>query len=466
MSAVTSGRVTNWLPAAVAFALVVAAQLWLVAAIGTDVPFQDQWDVEGGLLYAPASDGSLRAGDLFRAHNEHRIAWTQGMNLLLFRLNGQWDPLVQLVTNSVLHGLCAVALVMALGRNRAPRARWLVAAGVSVACLPLAGWHNAVWGFQSQVYFAVLFAAAAFGCLADAATSGLQRVVGWLAAAAALLAMGPGALVPVALLGLAVLRVVEARRVDRGIWTLAWPAALLLVGAFLMRAKVPEHDALHATEVGQYLMAALRMLAWPHVAQPIAALVMVLPMTLAVVGRLRGKRKAAIGEDTALLLGGWAVLIALAAAWTRGGSAEFIAGVPSRYADFIVLLPLANAWLAVVLASEAMPAWRGKARLFAGAWSVFLIVGWIGLAAEVMRGIILPRARDREAPVRLVRAFQVSGTAKIFIGQPRLLVPHPNPEAVREVLNDPRLKDALPPSLQPARPLGPLSRATRWLLGR
>jgi hypothetical protein len=70
------------------------------------------------------------------------------------------------------------------------------------------------------------------------------------------------------------------------------------------------------------------------------------------------------------------------------------------------------------------------------------------------------------APVRVARAFQATGDPAVFAGQPRLLVPHPNPEAVRAVLNDPRMQGALPPSLQPGRPMGPLSRAVRWLLGR
>ncbi|MEI6467692.1 MAG: hypothetical protein WCQ89_23425, partial [Verrucomicrobiota bacterium] len=99
------------------------------------------------------------------------------------------------------------------------------------------------------------------------------------------------------------------------------------------------------------------------------------------------------------------------------------------------------------------------------AWGAFLLTGWLGLSAEVMRGLVLPRAADRAAPVRLLRAYQESGDAAVFAGQPRLLVPHPNPAVVRAVLDDPRLRGALPPSLQPERPLGPLSRAVRWLLG-
>ena len=102
----------------------------------------------------------------------------------------------------------------------------------------------------------------------------------------------------------------------------------------------------------------------------------------------------------------------------------------------------------------------------AGAWGVFLRIGWVGLSGVMIQRIILPRWSDREAPVRLAVAFQRSGDAGVFAGQPALLVPHPNPESVRVVLNDPRMRGVLPPSLQPERPMGVLSRAARWVLGR
>jgi hypothetical protein len=174
------------------------------------------------------------------------------------------------------------------------------------------------------------------------------------------------------------------------------------------------------------------------------------------------KRALCDGEDFVLLMAGLGWLVAAGAAWSRGGSGEFAAGVPSRYADFLLLLPLANLWSAVGLTREA----SRRARWLAGAWAVFLLVGWLGLSAEVWRGIVLPRAHDREAPVRLARDFQMTGNAAVFDGQPRLHVPHPDPESVRAVLADPRMQGALPPSLQPERPTGPLSRGVRILLGR
>ena len=207
-----------------------------------------------------------------------------------------------------------------------------------------------------------------------------------------------------------------------------------------------------------------RALAWPHVGQPLAAVVGVLPLAGLLIGRLAGWRRPRAGEEVVVLIGLWALAGAGAQAWLRGGSDEFAAGVPSRYVDFLVLLPLAGAWSAGALAVEAGDRWRRIGRVSALVWMIFVGVGWVGLSAETLRGVVFPRWRDREAPVRLMVQFQTTGDPHVFDGQPRLYLPHPNLESVRAVLGDPRMRGRLPPSLQPERPMGPLSRAVRGLL--
>ncbi|MCX6955749.1 MAG: hypothetical protein NTV51_26695, partial [Verrucomicrobia bacterium] len=457
---------TAWTWALAVFAAVLVAQLALVAATGTDIPFQDQWNIEGERLYPAWRDGTWRMVDLFQPLNEHRIFWSQLLNLGLFAWNGQWDPLVQLVVIALLRAGCAAGIAWAVMRTAEGRGKIAVAVGVTAAFLPVLSWHNVLWGIQSQVYFCLGFSVLALAWLGAETWSWRRLAAGVVCEIAALFAMGPSALVPVALLGLAAVRAVERRRIDRGLGVQIGVAAALLGLALALRVDVPEHAALKASGPAQFLSAVWQVLGWPHVNAPFAAVAVNVPVLLVVAGRIARRRAAAPGEDFVLLLAGWSVAIGLATAWARGGSAELSVGVPSRYVDLIVLLPLANVWCVVVLAREVALRWRSMMRLLAGAWGVFLVVGWSGLSAEVMRGLVLPRARDREAPVRLAVAYQKSGNAAVFAGQPRLLVPHPNPESVRAVLTDPRLSGALPPSLQPERPLGPISRAVRWILGR
>ena len=478
----------GWVAGSV-FVAVAAAQLWLVARCGTDVPWGDAWDAEGP-LYATWRDGTWRAADFFRAHNEHRIFWTKALDVVLFTLNGQWDPLVQLVAGAMLRALAAAGLAGMCVRASGARGRGagVVAVGVAWAFLPHLAWHNALWGFQSQVYFSLGFSILALRWLGAESVAGWRRWAGLAAGGAGLLAMGGAALVPVALLGLVGLRAVERRAWTAARWRELWPALVLLGAAIAVREEVPENAALQAQSAGQRAEAFFRALAWPQTWQPLAALGLNAPLAWVVAARALGKRRAVAGEDFVVALGGWAVAMAGAMAWSRGGSGEFAEAVPSRYADFLVLLPLANAWCAAVLVREARAkvgagggsgesegeALSGGGRrgggqmigVIAAAWGFLLLVGWAGLSGEMVQRIILPRMRDREAPVRLAVAFQRSGDAAVFAGQPRLLVPHPNPESVRAVLGDSRMRGALPPSLQPERPMGALSRGVRWSLGR
>lgn len=458
-----AGRVWRGWDAVVVAGTVIAATAGLVAVAGTDAPFQDQWDAEGRTLLPAWSDGTWRFADLFQPHNEHRIFWTQLLNLTLFATNGQWDPLVQQLANAGLRGLVAAAVFGTLATGVAGWFRLAAMLAAIAAFLPAAAWHNALWGFQSHVLFVLLFGVVAVRCLTNPPNSPRQQTIGILAAIAAMLAMGPGLLLPASLMVVAAWQVREST-VRRARPLVAAGALLVAAGALALTvAASPDLGAAHS--VGSFLRAVGRALAWPHTAQPWAAGALNAPFAIALVTRALRWRRPAIGEDGVTALALWAVGIAIAAAWRRGGAEEWTHGVPSRYADFFVLLPLANGWFAWTLLRGAV-ACRRVLAVVALAWTAFALVGWAGLSAEMVRRVIIPRARDRDAPVRLVLEFQRTGHSAVFAGQPRLLVPHPNPGVVRAVLADARLEGKLPPSLQPQRPMGPLSRAARRLLGR
>ncbi|MEO6005708.1 MAG: hypothetical protein ABIZ04_22660 [Opitutus sp.] len=450
------------------FVTVAAAQLWLVAVAGTDIPYQDQWDSEGAVLYPKWQDGSLSLADIFLPHNEHRIVWTKLLDLVLFIINGQWDPLVQLVAGALLKGAVAAAILAGLLSDPAEKSfRVVTTILVTFAFLPLLGWNNALWGFQSQVYFSVLFSVLALWMLLPESATGVQRILGLALGIAAQLAMSAGVFVPVAVLGVTALRVAERRRFSRNDVVAAFPAGLLLILALATHVTVDDHAGLHARSMANFFAVLLSIAAWPHETERWAAFAMNAPLMIAIGGRLlRWRREFGPSEHFALALAFWALAGAGAVAWFRGGGAEFLFGVPSRYVDFFVLLPIANAWCLVILVREVSASRTTLTRWCAGGWFAFAVLGWAGLSAQVMRGLVLPRIRDRDAPVRLAVAFQKSNDPRVFDGQWRVLVPHPRPEVVGRVLNDPRMKGVLPPSLQPTQPIGPLSRAVRWLLGR
>jgi hypothetical protein len=114
---ITSGyRVTRTLDILGCAFLVLGAKLWLIRINGSITPFWDQWDGEAIGLYEPYLSGQLTWLDLLGPHNEHRILSTRVLALLLLELSGQWDTMLQMVGNALLHVGSVILLLIALGR--------------------------------------------------------------------------------------------------------------------------------------------------------------------------------------------------------------------------------------------------------------------------------------------------------------------------------------------------------------
>src|SRR5688572_20522230 len=135
MNDVCSSPRHSWLLSIAVFILILIAQLALVAAAGTDIPFHDQWDAEGRWLYPACRDGTLHIADLLRPHNEHRITWTHLLNLGLFIANGQWDPLAQMIAIAVIRSICGAGIAWYVARRLSWKGCAAVGTVVTVAFL-------------------------------------------------------------------------------------------------------------------------------------------------------------------------------------------------------------------------------------------------------------------------------------------------------------------------------------------
>lgn len=444
----------------VIFFVLLAADLFVVSKAGTDIPFFDQWDAEGAWLYPRFLDGSLRFLDLFQPHNEHRILWTHLLNLGLFVIDGQWDPLVQLFANGFLRALLGAGLYACFVREHSRTAKIGAALAVVGGFLPLAGWHNVLWSFQSQVLIAIGCVVGAGYLLTAPQPTLLRTTGGFLIAVAGMFAMAPAQLLPFAVFLVRVFRTRESGRVR-------WGDFVAVVGLVIVAVLCRSGGAFNADRaknVGEWCWACARSLAWPHTGQPLAALVMNLPLVIALARRWHRKRATVPTDDFAACLGVWAIGVAAAAGWARGGGEETVEGVPSRYADFLVFLPLANLYFLIQQVGEYAGQYRNRIRLLTGLWVGFLTAGWVGLSFESVSRILLPRARDRQAPIRLARSYQKTGDEAVYVGQPRLYLLHPNPAVALSVMRDPKMQTRLPPSLQPDQPMGRLSRWVRIIL--
>ena len=437
------------------FAFVFGMRAWLILVWGSPVPFWDQWNAEALGLFRPWLDGTLRWSDLFAAHNEHRIALTRVADLGLLLLDGHWNIWWQLLLNAALHAATAAALAVFLraDRNAPVRTAWLL--GLAVLFSVPSGWQNALWGFQSQVYFGSLLAVLALACLLTGKPLRGRWWLGWLCALLALFAIGSGVLAAVAVLLVSAAGLLTPGHVSPagqipcttgedsrfggtpGQWGLLAVLALVILGWFL-RVEVPQHETLRAHSLTQFGAVFVRCLGWPWVNSSWLWLVMQAPLVWFIAHLIRRRSPLNGGERLALGLGLLAGLHAVAVACSRG--AGLVEARPlSRYQDPLLLGVAAN--LFVLL--QFVPL-RLSGRIAALVWSGILLAGLIPLTATNL-SVNLPfkRAQD-DASLAQVRSYLSAHDATVFTRDPEFTGPHPDPAVVRRVLDDPLLRPLLP----------------------
>lgn len=425
------------------FLTVFFGRAWLIKLWGSAAPHMDEWDAFARLLYRPWLDGSLSWRDIFAAHNEHRIALTRLADLALFILNGGWNPWGQLLLNAALHALTA-ATILALGwRALAPSGRIILTGALALLFTSTSGWQNALWGFQSQFYFCNLLSLLALAGLLLAPAFSRGWLLGWFAAFLALFSTGGGLLASLTVLAAGIFSL--GLGVGTGSWrelpkkalpVLAIVPLVLLGG--LLRVEVPAHVGLQAHSPGIFFAAFFRCLSWPWIDQPWAGLLLQAPLLLFAGQLVRARRQPAPFDLFLIGLGALGVIHAAAIAWSRG------AGLPdsipsSRYLDVQLYAMVANV---VLLLRWSVPS--RNARLAALAWTGFALAGLLALTTENLSQNLLLRGAQGRAGLEQIRRYLTTHDPAALHPEVKAFELHPNPEVVRQVLDDPVLRPVLP----------------------
>lgn len=439
-------------------AFVFASRAWLAQVWGSVLPYWDEWDLEAVGLYRPWLDGTLHLGDLFKPHNEHRLFLTRLCDIGFFVLYGRWAPWAQIVLNAALHAATAAALAALFWRPLTSRARTGFVAGLAFLFAATAGWQNALYGIQSQVYFVSLLAVGALAGLTLAPV--LTRVwwAGWAAAVLALFSLASGVLAALAALVVGILFTpVERWRTVRHWIGLGLLGAIVAFG-LLGFTEPPGQVDLHAQNVAQFYSAFSRSLGWPHVNSPFLWVIMQLPLIALLGVRWHRREPLSALDRCALALLAFAVLQASAVAHNRAnGLVEF--RPLSRYQDPLLLGVAVQLYAALQLASTC-----GRAgRLLAIGWSTTAAVGLLTLTTiNLTFNLPYKRAQDI-AGLAQVRAYLVSGDATVFTRDPAHPAPHPNPKVIQGVLDDPVLRPVLPIAFFTDYP-GPAGEPPPWVI--
>lgn len=383
--------------------------------------------------------------ELFAAHNEHRILTHRLLALLLFVLNGLWDPRVQMAVNACLHASCAVLIAAALPSTFGHFRRLFAVALLATLFAAAPGWENTLAGFESQFYFLLLFSLI---FLVTISRPGGMRIGVWpllaVAGLAATFSLASGFVAPAAGAGLVAYTALLRRRLEGPlVATFAFLAAGTLFGLATL-VNVPGHAPLRAAGLVDFTLAFARNVAWPFVDMPYLALPLQLPwLAMAWIRLRRGGGDSTVFRLT-IGLGFWALLQAAALAWGRGHGG---AAPPSRYSDVLAVGVVANGLAALQLRSHRSP---GFYRLLLCLWFVFVVAGVTRLdhrAREDPPQIPYKRltGRIQEDHVSL---YIATGDPAHLNDKPFLHIPHPNAARLRTLLDRPDIRATLPTAIR------------------
>jgi hypothetical protein len=432
-----------WLAAL--FLLVVAGRLVFVGFFAESIPYWDEWDAEGARLLKPWLEGNLGMADLFAAHNEHRIALTRLVALLLFELNGQqWDNLVTVQFNVFVYAATTTLLHYVLTRMALPRRdqALLFLVQLLLAWLPF-GFTNSLAAFQNQFFLMIAFSAAAVACAAQGRDHLGTLASTVILAAIATVTMASGLLAAIVAGGILCSRIV-ARELRPAT---ALPAigllACIAITAYLATPHIVGHEPLKADSAGTWAKAMLSNMAWPLHGRRLFAAVIWLPGMLAGWQVLRsGLRRSDL--FTGLGLAMWTLLQCAAMAYSRGADG----GVGYRYLDLLAVGLVANLWLALRLVG----AWRPSGVLLRRAGGL-LPWGYAGLFIATLvqhAPSDLAEARRKQVQATIqqdnVRRFVRDGDP-VHLQQPFMHIPYPDAHRLGVLLSDPTIRHMLPASV-------------------
>jgi hypothetical protein len=421
--------------------IALGGHLELIRRFGTSLPFRDQWKCTGQDLLGRWVDGQLTWRHFFEPLNDHLPVLTRALSFAVARLNGQWNNLVEITGNALLHAVAVfiflLMVIPALGRGAG--ACFAIGAGVVLA-LPIT-WENTLWGIQSLVYLQILLSLIYLGAIATRERFDAGWFVGQAAGLLVLATQHSGILAEVAavpLLGWRLLRSEGSRVVAMTNLVIA----LMLIGTFF--ALIPPMTATVSLRADSWQIAldvALRQLAWP-IAHPAGALLLYLPWLVFATDRL-ARRRLPSPDALILAAGFWVGSQAAAIGYGRAVDA---AGFVSRYCDFLSLGLLLNAACLFRLWANAGKMPRLLLGAVAAAWALASVNGLWRESRHGHAGFNLERRHAvNAANLAAVSGYLASHDPGHLTGGSVPDTLYTYPPTVKELLDKPGFRAFLPP---------------------
>jgi hypothetical protein len=440
------------------FFLILGAKLDLINAFGSDVPFWDPWGLEGG-LFIPALEGRLDPSLLFRSYGEHNVLVSRLLALMLLKLNGQWDPIVELVVNSLIYSLILTGLCLILWRLAGRKNLPLFCLMIAISGVLHFGWENTVSTFQSCFYFLLGFSLLAIVLLVCSKPFSVPWFLGLVAALLGQFSLGTGFFPPVVVACVLFINSISgAQRLKESA-----PAAVALVAAsILIFVLVPSgHASLQnggpmnlfgvCVRAIAFLKQFAKVAAWPF-HDGVFAAVLWLPFFILIWKQFRAKGTSTLAQFL-LALGIWTLLHAAAIVWSRMSiGLEFA----PRYKDILI----AGLWINLIITSYLLRAYVSlldrpasqRAVVWLGATLLALCTGMSALHLNTS-DIWTQYYKDIQE-VNTAR-YVLTGDPSSLVNQPLYHIPMPSEfaEALIKALDNQTLRKILPACIRAPLPL-------------
>jgi hypothetical protein len=450
-----------WLAAL--FLTVLGAKLWIVQLYGSPLPLWDQW-YEAIWFFKGWVEGHLTWSDFFAAQNGHRIFFMRLLDLSVIRLNGRWEPMLQMTVNVFIHAASVCGLAFCLWHFLGRKNGWFICFLLApFFALPYAT-ENTIWAISSLGNFVNLFTLATLVGLGFAKPGRRWWWLGLAAAIMGLFTVSSGSLAPMTVGGLMILRAIKHRRIERGsLITLA--ACLVVIGLGLVLGITTEIDRpLRAHSLTEFAAALVRNLTWLFFDAPAMGCFILLPLILLAALYFRQDFQASRAAELVLGLGLWSALQSVGLAY---GRANFGGIFPvSRYLDVLNFFVIASLFASVLLAQSWL---RGAvSRKFALlpplVFSAVIVLGLGRISQIVVENLLRPTRMMNLVAEERVATFMATGDQRELLEQPTV---RPDPEVVLEVLRTTQLQTILPAVCLPpadAHVTGRFTAVSQWLL--
>ncbi len=436
------------------FFLVWGSKLNLINAFGSDVPFWDQWGMEGSLFPA-ALDGTLDPSILFQPANVHRIFFLRLLSIMLLKLNGQWDPIVEMVVNSLFYSLVLTGLCLVLWRLAGRQ-------NLAVLCITIAiigvlhfSWEITLQGSSTGMNFLITFSVLAIVLLLCSRPFSVPWFLGLTAALFGQLSVASGFLTPFAVACVLLFNCISG---TQKLKESSWAIVALIAVTILEYQLVPvSHKAVFEKfDFIDTLRVFGNVTAWPFRHWALAPIVWS-PFFVLLWKQFRAKRTSRLTQ-VLLALGIWALLQAVPMAWYRGASA-------SRYRDIHSIGLLVN----LIITFYFCAAHRSLSKHSFG----YSRVIWLGAAILVsctamsvlhFKESITILGKYRNSGIQEVNTarYILTGDPSSLVGKPMYHIPVPSAaiDNLMTQLADPVLRKVLPAgiraplAIEPAENLG------------